>query len=130
MEPNATSAVERLAQAGLRRTKALSCLLGLFEESCAELFSRPQIDDYLRLHGVQINRVTLYRLLDRLVAADVLACVPDHGRVPRYGLTSGKVEQPAGQLVPHFECEGISAKGPGIAVRVDYPGSRIVKGVA
>jgi hypothetical protein len=25
---------------------------------------------------------------------------------------------------------GISAKGPGIAVRVDYPGSRIVKGVA
>jgi hypothetical protein len=26
--------------------------------------------------------------------------------------------------------QGISAKGPGIAVRVDYPGSRIVKGVA
>lgn len=91
----------RLAQAGLRRTLATRAALGLFLNNPQGMLSHAQAMAGLQARGLDINRVTLYRLLDRLAACGVLQRhADDDARTWRYSLAD--LEQ---GLAPRFECD-------------------------
>lgn len=62
----------RLEALGLRRTQATLQVLGLFLAQPEAAHTHAQLQEALVAQGSTVNRVTLYRLLDRLVAAGVL----------------------------------------------------------
>jgi Fur family ferric uptake transcriptional regulator len=90
----------RLEAAGLRRTLATRAVLGLFLANPTGTLSHAQALASLTARGLTMNRVTLYRLLDRLAACGVLQRhVDDGARTWRYGLAD------TGEgLTPRFEC--------------------------
>jgi Fur family ferric uptake transcriptional regulator len=91
----------RLEAAGLRRTLATRAVLGLFLAHPEGTLSHAQALSSLTARGLDINRVTLYRLLDRLAACGVLQRHADDGaRTWRYGLADM-----ASGLAPRFECD-------------------------
>lgn len=92
----------RLEAAGLRRTLATRAVLGLFLASPQGTLSHAQALASLQARGLDINRVTLYRLLDRLAACGVLQRqADDDARTWRYGLAAPEAEAQA----PRFECD-------------------------
>ena len=91
----------RLEAAGLRRTLATRAVLGLFLANPQGTLSHAQALASLTTRGLDINRVTLYRLLDRLAACGVLQRHTDDGaRTWRYGLADTSEG-----LAPRFECD-------------------------
>ena len=109
MPPRSTAALagvppaiqSRLEAAGLRRTLATRAVLGLFLAQPSGGLTHAQALGALTARGLDINRVTLYRLLDRLAACGVLQRHADVGaRTWRYGL----VDTGEG-LAPRFECD-------------------------
>lgn len=92
----------RLEGAGLRRTLATRAVLGLFLANPQGTLSHAQTLSSLQARGLDINRVTLYRLLDRLAACGVLRRhTDDAARTWRYGLAASEPEAQA----PRFECD-------------------------
>lgn len=92
----------RLEAAGLRRTLATRAVLGLFLAHPQGSLSHAQALASLQARGLDINRVTLYRLLDRLAACGVLQRhADDDARTWRYGLAASGDEA----LAPRFECD-------------------------
>ena len=92
----------RLESAGLRRTLATRAVLGLFLANPQGTLSHAQALSSLQARGLDINRVTLYRLLDRLAACGVLQRHTDgDARTWRYGLAASGEEA----LAPRFECD-------------------------
>ena len=92
----------RLEAAGLRRTLATRAVLGLFLAHPQGSLSHAQALASLQARGLDINRVTLYRLLDRLAACGVLQRhADDDARTWRYGLVASGDEA----LAPRFECD-------------------------
>lgn len=63
---------QRLRQAGLRRTRALQAVLALFDGAPGWQPTHAQLAERLADEGEPVNAVTLYRLLERLVAAGLL----------------------------------------------------------
>ena len=91
----------RLERAGLRRTLATRAVLGLFLANPQGTLSHAQALASLTARGLDINRVTLYRLLDRLAACGVLQRhANDDARTWRYGLADTDEG-----LAPRFECD-------------------------
>lgn len=91
----------RLERAGLRRTLATRAVLGLFLGNPQGTLSHAQALASLQARGLRLNRVTLYRLLDRLAACGVLQRHADDGaRTWRYGLADTEEG-----LAPRFECD-------------------------
>jgi Fur family ferric uptake transcriptional regulator len=92
----------RLERAGLRRTLATRAVLGLFLTHRGASLSHAQVFASLGARGLKLNRVTLYRLLERLAAAGVLERhVDEHARTWHFKLVgSGGV-----RLMAHFECD-------------------------
>jgi Fur family transcriptional regulator, ferric uptake regulator len=79
----------------LRRTLATRAVLGLFLANPQGTLSHAQALASLQARGLDINRVTLYRLLDRLAACGVLQRHADDGaRTWRYGLADPKQARP------------------------------------
>lgn len=92
----------RLERAGLRRTLATRAVLGLFLGNPQSALSHAQVLASLTARGLDLNRVTLYRLLDRLAACGVLQRHADDGaRTWRFSLADTAQEG----LVPRFECD-------------------------
>jgi len=91
----------RLAQAGLRRTLATRAVIGLFLARPAQGLTHAQVLAALASRGAAVNRVTLYRLLDRLAAIGVLERHTDDDRTWRFTLAEG----PDADAVPRFECD-------------------------
>jgi Fur family ferric uptake transcriptional regulator len=89
-----------LSLAGLRRTSATLALARLFWEAGDVMLAHSQIESALMARGVAVNRVTLYRLLDRFVAAGLLSRTVDAQRVSRFALASFEAKS-----APHFECD-------------------------
>ncbi|MDF3833268.1 transcriptional repressor [Cupriavidus basilensis] len=90
---------------GIRCTAASRQLLVLFEQAGQELLTHPQIYNRLREQRFDINRVILYRLLDRFVAAGLLERVVDQERVARYGWVACPGSSASTlNLSPRFEC--------------------------
>lgn len=92
----------RLEAAGLRRTLATRAVLGLFLADPQSTLSHAQAQASLATRGLEINRVTLYRLLDRLAACGVLERQTDaDARTWRFRLADAEKSGAA----PRFECD-------------------------
>ncbi|MCW5653751.1 Fur family transcriptional regulator [Hydrogenophaga sp.] len=103
----------RLEAAGLRRTLATRAVLGLFLARPAGGLSHAQAMTALTARGLDINRVTLYRLLDRLAACGVLRREADAQRTWRFSLASTPMQaRPADEAVPLFECDACHRQIP------------------
>lgn len=103
----------RLAKAGLRRTRALRLVLQVLARDTAWSPSHADIERLLMQEGAAPNRVTLYRLLDRLVSVGVLQRhVDESARSWRYQWVAFWPQQPRltaapdpSTVVPRFECD-------------------------
>lgn len=96
----------RLEAAGLRRTLATRAVLGLFLAKPTDGLTHAQALGALTARGLEINRVTLYRLLDRLAACGVLQRhTDDQARTWRFSLAPLETDAADEDIVPRFECD-------------------------
>lgn len=95
----------RLEQAGLRRTLATRAVLGLFLGRPAGGLTHAQALASLTARGLDINRVTLYRLLDRLAGCGVLQRQADDARTWRFSLALPAAAATEEGTLPRFECD-------------------------
>lgn len=99
--PDSPSLMQRLERAGLRRTRATEAVVGLFQSDPGWSPSHAELEMALQALGLQVNRVTLYRLLDRLVEAGILERhTGGDDRTWRFGLAPDE-----SGVVPRFECD-------------------------
>jgi Fur family transcriptional regulator, ferric uptake regulator len=92
----------RLERAGLRRTHATMVVLGLFLQDRGWNPTHAEVDAQLTQLGEPVNRVTLYRLLDRLAASGLLERHADaDSRLWRFRLADTETDP----LAPRFECD-------------------------
>lgn len=102
----------RLEAAGLRRTLATRAVLGLFLAQPQGSLSHAQALNALTARGLDINRVTLYRLLDRLAACGVLRRqIDEQARTWRFSLAPQEATPDEGAL-PRFECDACHRQFP------------------
>lgn len=95
----------RLEAAGLRRTLATRAVLGLFLARPAGGLTHAQALASLTARGLDINRVTLYRLLDRLAACGVLQRQADDARTWHFSLALPAHDVDDLGALPRFECD-------------------------
>lgn len=89
-----------LAAHGLRRTDAARRVLGWLLAHPDASFTHAQLQQALAQGEGALDRVTLYRLVDRLTSSGLLLCRVDAQRVRRYQAMPASVI-----AVPHFECQ-------------------------
>lgn len=90
---------------GLRSTRATRALLELLQAQPGVAWSEAEVEAALAAQGVAVNRVTVYRLLDRLALAGMLRRQVDAQRVARFTrVLAGEGREP-GAATPHFECD-------------------------
>lgn len=106
--PLLPEAIQRkLEAAGLRRTLMSRAALGCFLENPDQEFTHIQVMAALKGRGLSADRVTLYRLLDRLARAGVLTRrAHDESRVWKYRLVPGD----DAELTARFECDSCHAQ--------------------
>ncbi len=101
--------IDRLLSAhGLRRTAAARQVLGWLLAHPGTSYTHAQLQ--LALQGANeaaLDRVTLYRLIDRLTQVGLLLCRVDANRVRRYQAVSASVHATA-----HFECQSCHRDSP------------------
>lgn len=99
---------ERLQAHGLRRTAAARQVLGWFLAHPDTAFTHADLQAHLSAEdGVTLDRVTLYRLVDRLTLAGLLLCRVDARRVRRFQAMPDSV-----LAAPHFECQSCHRDRP------------------
>ncbi len=104
-----------LESAGLRRTLATRAVLGLFLAQPHGGLTHSQVMNALTTRGLDINRVTLYRLLDRLAACGVLQRhTDDQERTWRFSLApyDGAARGAEQGALPRFECDACHLQFP------------------
>lgn len=105
--------IEALLSAhGLRRTSAARRVLGWLLAHPDTSYTHAQLqaalqDDSTLAPGVTLDRVTLYRLIDRLTQVGLLLCRVDAKRVRRYQAMPASVH-----AMPHFECQSCHRDRP------------------
>lgn len=87
--------------AGMRATRATRALAALYAARPDAAFSEPEVEAALASAGAPVNKVTVYRMLDRFAAAGLLHKQVDAARVTRYALAPQGEEGAA----PRFECD-------------------------
>ena len=91
-----------LSAHGLRRTAAARRVLGWLLAHPDTSYTHAQLQTALQADGsadsVALDRVTLYRLIDRLTQVGLLLCRVDANRVRRYQAMPVSVH-----ALPHFE---------------------------
>lgn len=113
--PPATDPIDALLGAhGLRRTAAARQVLGWLLAHAETSYTHAQLQEALAGDGaVPMDRVTLYRLIDRLTQVGLLLCRVDSQRVRRYQAMPASVH-----ATPHFECQSCHRDSPlGSALR-------------
>ncbi|MDA8520911.1 transcriptional repressor [Acidovorax sp. NCPPB 4044] len=90
----------RALPAGLRSTRATRAVLALMEADPAAARSGTEVVAAMERRGVPVNRVTVYRLLDRLAVAGLLERHVDGQRVTRYSMAGSAPDRWAAR----FEC--------------------------
>ncbi len=83
---------------GLRRTAAARVVLGWMLAHSETSYTHAQLQ--VMLQEQNLDRVTLYRLIDRLTQVGLLLCRVDKDRVRRYQAMPASVH-----ATPHFECQ-------------------------
>ena len=101
-----------LSAHGLRRTSAARLVLGWLLAHPDTSYTHAQLqaaltDDSAETPGVALDRVTLYRLIDRLTQVGLLLCRVDANRVRRYQAMPSSVH-----AIPHFECQSCHRDSP------------------
>jgi Fur family ferric uptake transcriptional regulator len=112
--PVAPDPIDALLSAhGLRRTAAARRVLGWLlahpdtSYTHAQLQAALQLGDLDAPEGAALDRVTLYRLIDRLTQVGLLLCRVDVQRVRRYQVMPASVH-----ALPHFECQNCHRDSP------------------
>lgn len=104
MSASPTSSKQRppwMLPAGMRATRATRALEALYEARPDATLSEPEVETALACAGAPVNKVTVYRLLDRFAAAGLLHKQVDAARVTRYVLAP----QGGDGAAPRFECD-------------------------
>ena len=104
-----------LSAHGLRRTVAARLVLGWLQTHPDTSYTHAQLQAAMMTDGadgsdalgVALDRVTLYRLIDRLTLAGLLLCRVDASRVRRYQAMPSSVH-----AIPHFECQSCHRDSP------------------
>lgn len=105
-----------LSAHGLRRTGAARLVLGWFLAHPDTSYTHAQLQLALQGAasdqgggdgGTALDRVTLYRLIDRLTQVGLLLCRVDAKRVRRYQAMPESVK-----AMPHFECQSCHRDSP------------------
>ena len=101
-----------LSAHGLRRTSAARLVLGWLLAHPDTSYTHAQLQAALQgdstlVPGVTLDRVTLYRLIDRLTQVGLLLCRVDAKRVRRYQAMPASVH-----AMPHFECQSCHRDSP------------------
>ena len=97
-----------LSAHGLRRTGAARRVLGWLLAHPDTSYTHAQLLAALACDAeLALDRVTLYRLVDRLTQAGLLLCRVDANRVRRYQAMPGSV-----RALPHFECQSCHRDSP------------------
>ena len=108
-----TDPIDALLSAhGLRRTSATRLVLGWLLAHPDTSYTHAQLQAALQgdstlVQGVTLDRVTLYRLIDRLTQVGLLLCRVDAKRVRRYQAMPASVH-----AMPHFECQSCHRDSP------------------
>jgi len=111
--PPAADPIDALLSAhGLRRTSAARRVLGWLLAHPDTSYTHAQLQTALASEsdpagGVMLDRVTLYRLIDRLTQVGLLLCRVDVQRVRRYQAMPTSVH-----AIPHFECQSCHRDSP------------------
>lgn len=93
---------------GLRRTQAARRVLGWLLAHPDTSYTHAQLQAALQDDSTQgLDRVTLYRLIDRLTQVGLLLCRVDANRVRRYQAMPASVH-----ATPHFECQSCHRESP------------------
>lgn len=93
---------------GLRRTQAARQVLGWLLAHPDTSYTHAQLQGALQDGAAQgLDRVTLYRLIDRLTQVGLLLCRVDAKRVRRYQAMPASVH-----ATPHFECQSCHRDSP------------------
>ena len=118
--------LERLHRAGLRVTPATRAVLGLFAADPCAARCHFEVLAQLQARGQLINRVTLYRLLDRLAACGVLARHADaHERRWRFTWAGNGA---AALAQPRFDCDACHCLLPLPAAALEAQQQRVAAG--
>ena len=93
---------------GLRRTSAARLVLGWLLAHPDTSYTHAQLQVALvSSTELALDRVTLYRLIDRLTQVGLLLCRVDASRVRRYQAMPTSVH-----AIPHFECQSCHRDSP------------------
>lgn len=114
LPPSADPIDALLSAHGLRRTVAARQVLGWLLAHPDTSYTHAQLQSALA-DGAEaaLDRVTLYRLIDRLTQVGLLLCRVDSQRVRRYQAMPTSVH-----ATPHFECQSCHRDSPlGAALR-------------
>jgi Fur family ferric uptake transcriptional regulator len=97
-----------LSAHGLRRTAAARLVLGWLLAHPDTSYTHAQLQMALAEgDAAELDRVTLYRLIDRLTQVGLLLCRVDASRVRRYQAMPTSVH-----AIPHFECQTCHRDSP------------------
>lgn len=97
-----------LSAHGLRRTAAARLVLGWLLAHPDTSYTHAQLQAALADDAESaLDRVTLYRLIDRLTQVGLLLCRVDTNRVRRYQAMPSSVH-----AIPHFECQSCHRDSP------------------
>jgi Fur family transcriptional regulator, ferric uptake regulator len=97
-----------LSAHGLRRTAAARQVLGWLLAHPDTSYTHGQLQSALADDATAaLDRVTLYRLIDRLTQVGLLLCRVDSQRVRRYQAMPASVH-----AIPHFECNSCHRDSP------------------
>lgn len=97
-----------LSAHGLRRTAAARRVLGWLLAHPDTSYTHAQLQAALAGDAeLALDRVTLYRLIDRLTQVGLLLCRVDAKRVRRYQAMPSSVH-----AIPHFECQSCHRDSP------------------
>ena len=86
---------------GLRATRATRAVEALYAARPEVALSKAEVEAALAAAGVEVNKVTVYRLLSRFAAAGLLHRQVDAARVTRYA----RAPQGEEGAAPRFECD-------------------------
>lgn len=98
---------ELLTAHGLRRTSAARLVLGWLLAHPDTSYTHAQLQTSLADDSGELDRVTLYRLIDRLTQVGLLLCRVDASRTRRYQAMPAEIH-----AIPHFECQSCHRDSP------------------
>ena len=96
-----------LSAHGLRRTHAARLVLKWLLAHPDTSYTHTQLQAALADGSGELDRVTLYRLIDRLTQVGLLLCRVDASRTRRYQAMPAEIH-----AIPHFECQSCHKDSP------------------